>query len=108
MENGHNLPELPACRRLILEIIYRAARDAQSANRHHRLGALAYFASDNYTADLDALGLPYHWLPDGVDCPQTAQICPLRRFGGLAGSFHPLNRLERLSDRQSSIRPFFR
>jgi hypothetical protein len=76
VENGHNLPELPACRRLILEIIYRAARDAQSANRHHRLGALAYFASDNYTADLDALGLPYHWLPVGVEMPANGPICP--------------------------------
>jgi hypothetical protein len=84
MENGHNLPELPACRRLILEIIRMAVYDVRTGNDERRRAALAYFASENYTADLDALGLPY-WLPVGVEMPANGPICPataVRRIDG--------------------------
>jgi hypothetical protein len=39
----------------------------QPVTRAIRGDALAYFAGENYTADLDALGLPYWWLPVGVE-----------------------------------------
>jgi len=54
-------------RGLLTAVIALAMADARSANCRRRNSARAYFASAVYRGHLQALGLPDHWLPAGVE-----------------------------------------